>query len=136
MNEKVLRSGIPGSIWGLIVGDALGVPVEFRDREGLRRDPVTGMREYGTHYQPLGTWSDDTSMMLGTMESLCGGTQRLGGLCRQYGAGRSVTVYRAADKVVVARVADVLHDGGDEFFDVNKACGKHRNLLKEKPSRY
>lgn len=67
------RNYIAGSIWGLIVGDALGVPVEFKDREQLREKPVTGMMEYGTHYQPKGTWSDDSSMMLCTLDSLCKG---------------------------------------------------------------
>lgn len=65
---------IKGSIWGLIVGDALGVPVEFTSRAERRADPVTGMREYGTHHQPKGTWSDDSSMMLATLDSLCSGT--------------------------------------------------------------
>lgn len=31
-------------IFGLIVGDALGVPVEFSSREEREVDPVTGMR--------------------------------------------------------------------------------------------
>ena len=34
------------------------------------RSPVTGMRAYGTHQQPAGTWSDDTSMTLCALESL------------------------------------------------------------------
>ena len=38
------RERIAGGIWGAIVGDALGVPVEFTSREERRRDPVTGMR--------------------------------------------------------------------------------------------
>ena len=33
-------------------------------------DPVTDMREYGTHNQPKGTWSDDSSMMLATLDSM------------------------------------------------------------------
>lgn len=61
---------IKGSIWGLVVGDALGVPVEFKEREVIRKHPVTDMMEYGTHYQPKGTWSDDSSMMLCTLDSL------------------------------------------------------------------
>ena len=61
---------INGSIWGLVVGDALGVPVEFKEREILRKHPVTDMMEYGSHYQPKGTWSDDSSMMLCTLDSL------------------------------------------------------------------
>ncbi len=55
---------------GFAVGDALGVPVEFYYRETLDKNPVTGMRAYGTHKQPSGTWSDDTSMTLATMESI------------------------------------------------------------------
>lgn len=36
-------------IFGLVVGDALGVPVEFSNREERWTDPITGMRAYGTH---------------------------------------------------------------------------------------
>ena len=31
------------------------------------------MREYGTHNQPKGTWSDDSSLLLCTVESLLNG---------------------------------------------------------------
>ena len=55
---------------GLIVGDALGVPVEFMSRTELMKNPVTGMREYGTHHQPRGTWSDDSSMALAELDSI------------------------------------------------------------------
>lgn len=58
-------------LWGLMVGDALGVPAEFKDREMLRRMPVMMMTGFGTHWQEVGTWSDDTSMTLATMNSLC-----------------------------------------------------------------
>lgn len=60
-------------IMGHIVGDALGVPVEFEDRESLRKNPVKEMREQGFHKQPAGTWSDDSSMTLCTMDSLING---------------------------------------------------------------
>jgi ADP-ribosyl-[dinitrogen reductase] hydrolase len=46
---------IKAAIIGLAVGDALVVLVEFRDRSLLKADPVTGMREFGTHHQPRGT---------------------------------------------------------------------------------
>lgn len=55
---------------GLIVGDALGVPVEFMSRTELMKNPVTGMREYGTHHQPMGTWSDDSSIALAELDSI------------------------------------------------------------------
>jgi ADP-ribosylglycohydrolase len=53
-----------GGLMGLIIGDALGVPVEFTSREERNSDPVRGLRAYGTHGQPAGTWSDDGSMAL------------------------------------------------------------------------
>lgn len=57
-------------IIGLAVGDALGVPVEFSPRGELKKNPVTGLRSFGTHHQPAGTWSDDTSLALCLAESL------------------------------------------------------------------
>ncbi len=65
-NIEITKAGI----FGVVVGDALGVPVEFTSRSARRADPVTGMREYGTHNQPRGTWSDDSSMMLATLDSI------------------------------------------------------------------
>lgn len=70
MNERVKRMD---GLWGLMTGDALGVPAEFKSREMLRKKPVTDMTGYGTHDQEAGTWSDDTSMTLATMDSLCSG---------------------------------------------------------------
>jgi ADP-ribosyl-[dinitrogen reductase] hydrolase len=58
---------------GFAVGDALGVPVEFDTREKLRSDPVKGMLGGIRHNQPAGTWSDDSSMVFCTAESLCNG---------------------------------------------------------------
>ncbi len=65
-NEELVKS----AILGFVVGDALGVPVEFMTRNELVQAPVTGMRSGGTHHQPAGTWSDDSSMTLCTLESL------------------------------------------------------------------
>ena len=58
---------------GTSIGDALGVPVEFLSREELDRNRVNDMRGYGTHNQPAGTWSDDTSLSLCLADSLCNG---------------------------------------------------------------
>ena len=46
---------VKSAMFGVCVGDALGVPVEFRSREQLKRSPVTTMRAFGTHRQPAGT---------------------------------------------------------------------------------
>ena len=54
-------------IYGLAVGDALGVPYEFRSRGTFE---CTDMIGYGTHGQPAGTWSDDTSMTRATCDSI------------------------------------------------------------------
>jgi ADP-ribosyl-[dinitrogen reductase] hydrolase len=68
--SKKIAERVLGGLWGAVVGDALGVPVEFKSREDRKRDPVTGMRGYGSHYQPPGTWSDDSSLLLCTVDSL------------------------------------------------------------------
>ncbi|MCH8185314.1 MAG: ADP-ribosylglycohydrolase family protein [Chloroflexi bacterium] len=64
---------VAGGLVGLASGDALGVPVEFVSRNILRRDPVVAMRGYGTHMQPPGTSSDDSSLAFCTAESLVQG---------------------------------------------------------------
>lgn len=61
---------IVNSILGFAIGDAMGVPIEFKKREELLEKPVLNMQGYGTHDVPSGTWSDDTSMMLATIDSL------------------------------------------------------------------
>lgn len=67
------RNFIRDALLGLAVGDALGVPVEFTIREDLEIFPVRDMRAYGTHQQPAGTWSDDSSLSFCLAESLCHG---------------------------------------------------------------
>lgn len=57
-------------IIGLAVGDALGVPVEFLDRQYLHENPVTDLMEDTINDLPKGTWSDDTSMAIATMDSI------------------------------------------------------------------
>lgn len=57
-------------IVGLAIGDAIGVPVEFISRQEIAENPVVSMREFGTHHQPMGTWSDDTSLTLALIDSM------------------------------------------------------------------
>jgi ADP-ribosyl-[dinitrogen reductase] hydrolase len=58
---------------GLAVGDALGVPVEFKSRDILKSSPITDMIGFGTHQQPAGTWSDDSSLAFCLAECLVKG---------------------------------------------------------------
>ena len=57
--------------WGAAIGDALGVPFEFMQRDSFSCNSMIG---HGTHNQPTGTWSDDTALMLATCDSIrsCG----------------------------------------------------------------
>lgn len=66
-----MKNTIESGLFGLAVGDALGVPVEFQSRTYLKQNPVTEMFGFGTHHQPIGTWSDDSSLAFCLAESLC-----------------------------------------------------------------
>lgn len=73
MRGSLLKNKLFGATLGFCVGDALGVPVEFLSREELKKSPVKNMLGYGTHNQPTGTWSDDSSLMFCLMEDLIKG---------------------------------------------------------------
>lgn len=62
-----MEKDLLAAIYGIAIGDALGVPVEFRTRQSLSRFPVTDMLEGS---MPKGTYSDDTAMTLCTLASL------------------------------------------------------------------
>ena len=68
-----MRNHIRGGIMGLYIAEALGVPAAFMSREQLKTKPVKGMQGFGTHNQPIGTWSHDTSMTLCLIDSLASG---------------------------------------------------------------
>lgn len=55
------------AVYGVAVGDALGVPVEFRERDSYCIEAMTGG---GSHERPTGTFSDDTSLTLATCNSI------------------------------------------------------------------
>ena len=65
-----MKQKIYNTLYGAIIADALGVPVEFKSREELRKNPVTDMKGYGTYNLPKGSWSDDSSMTLCLAESI------------------------------------------------------------------
>lgn len=58
-------------VMGVIIGDALGCPVQFLERDELKeRGPVIGMEGHGTYDMPTGTWTDDGSLTLATLDSI------------------------------------------------------------------
>jgi len=67
------KTNLQTILLGVAVGDALGVPVEFKPRSYFKENPVSTMQEYGTHHQVKGTWSDDTSLTLCLAESIIEG---------------------------------------------------------------
>ena len=68
-----MENKVKAGIMGVCIGDALGVPVEFKKREDLKRFPVTKMLEYMSWNQPKGTWSDDSSLTLCLADELTKG---------------------------------------------------------------
>ena len=69
-SHTISLNQIRSALFGLAVGDALGVPVEFMNREALKRNPVTDMSGYGMYNLPAGTWSDDSSLSFCLAEAL------------------------------------------------------------------
>ncbi len=55
-NQRVDYSvKIKSVLFGVAVGDALGVPVEFVSRQAIAENPVIDMLAYGTYNLPAGT---------------------------------------------------------------------------------
>lgn len=98
---------IRAGIYGLCVADALGVPAESRTREDLSRNPITEMVEGGLHQQPVGYWSDDSSMTLCLVDSI-----------------GKVGYYHTHD--IMARFDDWARNGaytpGGKKFDIGNTC--------------
>lgn len=74
------------------------------------------MREFGTHFQPKGTWSDDSSMMLATIDSL---------ICKN-GYNINDSFYDMADKFV-SWYKDRQYTPHNEVFDIGGATRKALN---------
>src|SRR4029079_19500678 len=65
--DVALATRLVGGVWGHLVGDARGVPYEFRDASQVGE---VRWGERGPHHQPPGTWSDDGALMLALLDSL------------------------------------------------------------------
>lgn len=66
-NEGGAMSKLRSAIYGFAIGDALGVPYEFKERHTFT---CTDMISHGTWNQEIGIWSDDTSLTLATAKSI------------------------------------------------------------------
>ncbi len=102
------------SIYGLAVGDAMGVPYETETFDAMQKNSCTGMTGFLHHNQPPGTWSDDTSMTLCTADSLCKGFDP-DDMMKKFCLWRGKKYYTAGGKV----------------FDVGRTCRKAMDLYQE-----
>jgi ADP-ribosylglycohydrolase len=71
--DRKSRNYLKDLLYGVCIGDALGVPVEFESREYLKKNPVTKMGSGGVHDQGIGVWSDDSSLTFCLAESIIEG---------------------------------------------------------------
>ena len=120
---------IKDGIIGFAIGDALGVPVEFRNRKELEKNPVTAMQGYGTYNLPKGTWSDDTSMSLATMDSII----QTGKININDIAKRFINWFRNAEYTATGKVFDIgrttmLSLANFEFGSSAQECGQGGEL--------
>jgi ADP-ribosyl-[dinitrogen reductase] hydrolase len=69
----VTLDDVLSALLGVALGDAVGVPFEFRSRQAMQEQPATDMVGYGTYHQPAGTWSDDASLTFCLAEALIQG---------------------------------------------------------------
>lgn len=93
--NTLLRS----AIYGQAVGNALGVPFEFCARGTF---DCTDMVGHGSHNQPAGTWSDDTSMAL----AICDSYRELGYIDADDMRAKFITWYRE-DAYTCDRLFDI-----------------------------
>ena len=112
MDKNIWLDGI----MGVVVGDALGCPVQFLMRDELKaRGLVTGMEGHGTYDMPVGTWTDDSSMTLAALDSI-----------------RELGVLDLED--VMTRFIDWYEDGDytpfGEAFDIGNTCSSAIEIYK------
>ncbi len=107
------KNKVKGAVFGAVIADALGVPVEFSSRNERVTDPVKEMRAYGTYSQPFGTWSDDSSLLLCLVETIAEG-YTLKGLAEKF----------------VKYMFDAYMTPFDSVFDIGNATAKAIRNIK------
>lgn len=70
-SKQKFKELVTSSFYGVAIGDALGVPVEFSSRSKLDNKPIVHMEGDRAYKQEKGTFSDDTSLTLATAIGLC-----------------------------------------------------------------
>lgn len=110
------------ALLGLAVGDALGVPFEFKSSLEMQVHPATRMVGHGTHNQPIGTWSDDSSLSFCLAASLLEGYD-LKDIAQKFIAWKEESYWTAWDNVfdigrttsrAIQELKEILLDGEEE----------------------
>jgi ADP-ribosylglycohydrolase len=115
-DQIALATRLVGGVWGHLIGDAVGVPYEFRTAAAVR--PVR-WGEQGTHGQPPGTWSDDGALMLALLDALL----------VDHPGERETSVTSRFDteeqgrRIVAWRREKAYTPDGDGVFDIGNATG-------------
>ena len=94
--EEILKK-LYDEMIGLAIGDALGVPVEFKTRQEIAENPVREMREYGTQGRMVGRYKPDAcsggqhcKMQRYRLQGYHGKIFGMAAVWRLYGGGRGV----------------------------------------------
>lgn len=134
----IKREKILGGLFGQGIGDALGVPVEFKSRDWLANNPVSDYMGYMCWNQPPGTFSDDSSMMYCTVESLTEG-YNLNDIANKFVRWYKEGYWGAHDKLfdiggTTRRSLDRIYNGespkfSGEFFAENNGNGSLMRIL-------
>ena len=67
MEKKMDRNRVKGMLWGLVVGDCLGSPIQFSGKDS--HPWITEMVPCPVFRLPPGYWTDDSSMAMCVMDS-------------------------------------------------------------------
>ena len=73
---RKIHSFIERVVLGFAIGDAVGVPYEFQARDSFQCKDMIGCDEKSFHEVPMGTWSDDTSLLLCVLDACCEETEQ------------------------------------------------------------
>ena len=107
--KKLDTDTIYAGILGVAVGDAVGVPYEFKSQEEIALAPAADMIGHGTYDLPKGYWSDDTSMTLAAIDAM------------SKWQGRED--YDAVMKCFCDWYYESKYTPADELFDCGNTCG-------------
>jgi len=104
LDKKTNYINSANGIIGFAIGDAFGVPYESKTRAYMNTlSNIKEMIGYGTYNLPKGTWSDDTSMTLATMDSII----QLGKIDTEDIANKFLEWFRKNEYTAIGRTFDI-----------------------------